>query len=75
LKYAFYITKAPASFDDIAKGGGWSPAGSGVFTEKITLADDGKSYKAAIVYAAFDPSGKPAEGGGEADGTGSRMGF
>ena len=42
LKYAFYVTKAPATFDDIAKGGGWSPAGMGVFTEKITLADDGK---------------------------------
>jgi hypothetical protein len=75
LKYAFYVTKAPAAFDDIAKGGGWSPAGMGVFTEKITLSDDGKSYKAAVTYAAFDQLGKPAEGGGEASGTGTRMGF
>jgi hypothetical protein len=75
LKYAFYVTKAPATFDDIAKGGGWSPAGMGVFTEKITLSDDGKSYKAAVSYAAFDPLGKPAEGGGEASGAGTRMGF
>src|SRR5271170_5189819 len=37
-KYAFYVTKAPGSFQDITKGGGWSPDGSGVFTEEITLA-------------------------------------
>ena len=75
LKYAFYVTKAPASFDDIAKGGGWSPAGMGVFTEKVTLSDDGKSYKAAVAYAAFDQLGKPAEGGGDASAAGTRMGF
>jgi hypothetical protein len=75
LKYSFYVTKAPAAFDEIAKGGGWLPAGIGVFTEKITLSDDGKSYKAAITYAAFDQLGKPAEGGGEATGSGTRMGF
>jgi hypothetical protein len=75
LKYAFYVTKAPATFDDIAKGGGWAPAGMGVFTEKITLSDDGQSYKAAVTYAAFDQLGKPAEGGGEASGAGTRMGF
>lgn len=47
----------------------------GVFTEKITLSDDGQSYKAAVTYAAFDQLGKPAEGGGEASGAGTRMGF
>jgi hypothetical protein len=74
-KYAFYVTKAPATFEDIAKGGGWSPAGMGVFTEKITLADDGQSYNAAVTYPQFDPLGKRAEGGGEASGAGTRMGF
>ena len=31
-KYVFYVTKSPASFDDIKKGGGWAPDGHGVFT-------------------------------------------
>jgi hypothetical protein len=74
-KYTFYVTKAPGTFEDIAKGGGWSPTGHGVFTEKITLSEDGKSYKSTITYAAFDQTGKPVEGGGEGNGAGVRMGF
>ena len=74
-KYTFYVTKAPGTFEDIAKGGGWSPAGFGVLTEKITLSDDGKSYRSTINYTAFDQTGKPVEGGGEGNGTGTRMGF
>ena len=35
-KYEFYVTKAPAAFEEIAKGGGWGPAGRGVFVERIT---------------------------------------
>lgn len=73
--YSFYMTKAPGTFDDIAKGGGWSPAGRGVLTEKITLSDDGKSFKSTITYAAFDQAGNPVEGGGEGTGEGVRMGF
>lgn len=65
-KYVFYITKAPASFDEITKGNGWSPAGYGVLVEKITVSEDGKSYRSTIRYDAFDQAGKPAEGGGEA---------
>jgi hypothetical protein len=74
-KYAFYLTKPPGTFEDIAKGGGWSPTGRGVLTETITLSDDGRSYKSTIVYAAFDQAGKPVEGGGEGNGVGARMGF
>ena len=74
-KYAFYITKPPGTFEDIAQGGGWSPSGRGVLTEKITLSDDGKSYKSTIIYAAFGQTGKPVEGGGEGSGSGARMGF
>ena len=74
-KYAFFITKAPGTFEDIAKGGGWSPAGRGVLTETITLSHDGRSYRSTIVYAAFDQVGKPVEGGGEGNGVGARMGF
>ena len=74
-KYAFYITKPPAAFEEIAKGGGWLPAGHGVLTEKILLSEDGKSFKSVITYAAFDPAGKPVEGSGEGTGTGTRMDF
>ena len=74
-RYAFYVTKAPGTFEDIAKGGGWLPTGYGVLTEKVTLSDDGKSYKSTIIYAAFDPTGKPVEGGGIGKGAGTRMEF
>ena len=74
-KYTFYVTKPPGTFEDIAKGGGWSPAGHGDFTEKITLSDDGKSYKSTITYAAFDQTGELVEGGGDGDGEGTRIGF
>ena len=74
-KYTFYVTKAPGTFEDIAKGGGWSPAGHGDFTEKITLSDDGKSYTSTITYAAFDQTGDLVAGGGEGNGEGTRMGF
>lgn len=74
-KYEFYVTKAPAAFDEITKGGGWGPAGRGVFVERITLSDDGKSFTSKIRYDQFDTAGKPAEGGGEATGRGVKLTF
>jgi len=74
-KYVFYVTKAPASFQDITKGGGWSPDGSGVFTEEITVSADGNSYTAKVTYVAYDVNGKVAEGGGEGSATGTRIRF
>jgi hypothetical protein len=74
-RYAFYATKAPANFEDIAKGGSWSPAGHGELTEKITLSADGNSYTSTVSYAAFDPSGAPADDHGEATGAATRMGL
>ena len=62
-KYEFYVTKPPASFDDIAKAGGWGPAGRGIFVEQITLSEDGKSFTSKIKYDQYDTAGKPAEGG------------
>src|SRR6266576_1012928 len=70
-KYTFYVTKAPETFADIAKGGGWSSAGHGDFMEKITLSDHGKSYTSIISYAAFDRTGEQVEGG-EGNGEGAR---
>jgi hypothetical protein len=74
-KYEFYVTRAPAAFGEIAKGGGWGPAGRGVFLERITLSDDGRSFTSKIRYEQFDTAGKPAEGGGEATGQGVKLTF
>ena len=74
-KYAYYATKAPASFDDIAKGAGWMPAGHGELIEKITVSDDGKSYTSTLGFTLFDQAGKQIEGGGAGKGNGSRMDF
>lgn len=74
-RYEFYVTKSPGTFEEIANGGGWLPNGRGVLTEKMTLSDDGKSYKSTIVFAAFDQTGRPVEGGGEGTGEGTRMGL
>src|SRR6266850_2244630 len=71
-KYEFYVTKPPTSFDEIVKGGGWGPAGRGIFVERITLSADGKSFTSKIKYDQFDTAGKTAEGGGQAEGTGVR---
>jgi len=75
LKYYFYVTRAPAKFEEITSGGGWMPAGYGEFTERITLSQDGKTFTSVMKYTAFDQSGKPVEGGGEAKCSGRRMGF
>jgi hypothetical protein len=75
VKYIFYPTKAPATFDDIAKGGGWLPAGRVVLVETITLAADGKTFRSTIRYDAFDKDGKPTETGSTAESVATRMGF
>jgi hypothetical protein len=74
-KYIFYITKPPASFQDIAGGGGWLPTGHGVLLERIQLAADGQAYESTISFSAFDLAGKPAPGGGEAQAHGTRIAF
>jgi hypothetical protein len=74
-KYAYYATKPPAAFDDIAKGNGWSPAGRGVLLETITLSEDGRMFTSTIKYDAFDASGKPTETGSVAETTAVRMDF
>ena len=74
-KYAFYQTKAPSAFDDIAKGNGWSPAGWGVLVEKIALAPDGKFFKSTIHLQMFDDAGQPTGGRQVAETQASRMDF
>lgn len=74
-KYDFFVTKAPGAFEEIAKGGGWTPAGRGVLVETFTISEDGNSYKSTISFTAFDRAGKPAEGGGQGTGDGTRLAF
>lgn len=74
-RYLFYITRPPARFEEITSGGGWLPAGHGVFTERIHLADDGKSFESTITYEVFDQSGQPSAGGGTATSRGARIDF
>jgi hypothetical protein len=74
-KYAYFWTKAPSNFDEISKGGGWSPGGHGVLTQKITLSEDGSAFDSAIKYEVFDQLGKSTEGVSEAVGKGIRIRF
>jgi hypothetical protein len=74
-KYVFYMTRPPAKFDEIAGGNGWSPSGYGELTERITLSSDGQWFTSTIRYEPFDTAGKPAEGGGTAEGHGRRIKF
>jgi hypothetical protein len=74
-KYIYYITKPPTAFQEIASGGGWLPIGHGVLRETITLATDGNSFDSTIHYEAFDMSGRPMTGGGDATTHGTRIAF
>jgi hypothetical protein len=74
-RYEFYATKPPARLEELTTGGGWQPAGRGVFVERIEMAADALSYTSTIRYSAFDANGAPVEGGGEANGRATRSGF
>ncbi|MDI1320211.1 MAG: hypothetical protein PSW75_08470 [bacterium] len=74
-KYSYYATKPPASFDEIARGGGWGPGGYGLLTQEITLAADGKSFESTIRYEIFDQAGKPVEKESSATARAVRLGF
>ena len=56
-------------------GAGWLPSGRGVFTERITVAPDGRTFTSTIRYQMFDANGAAIEGGGEATGRGVRIDF
>ena len=74
-RYTFFTSNPPKDLPSLTGGGGWSPAGSGVLTERIQLAADGKSYQSKIVLEMFDAAGKPAPGGAQANAHGVRAGF
>jgi hypothetical protein len=74
-KYTFFTTSPPSDLKSLGTGGGWLPAGSGVLTERITLATDGRAYDAKLTLRLFDLGGRPATGGGEASVHATRVGF
>ena len=74
-RYEVWLTKSEKPLDEIAKGGGWLPDGYGILSEKITLSEDGKSFKSVIRWDSFDQAGKEVESAIEGTGEGKRMGF
>ena len=73
-KYEFYVT-APAPPDAFKTGAGWLPSGRGIFTERITLSADGRTFTSTITYEAFDTHGQPSAGGGTATARAVRIGW
>lgn len=75
IKYEYYATKAPdnAKIEDIW--GGWLPWGRGVFSEVITLSDDGEAFSSVIKYEVFDKNGNSVDGSGIGTGKGIKLKF
>ena len=73
-KYEFFTTAASPP-DQFKGGAGWLPSGRGVFTERITVAMDGKTFTSVIAYELFDAKGTKIAGGGTATGRGTRIEF
>jgi hypothetical protein len=73
-KYEYFAT-APSDLDAFMKGAGWLPSGRGVYTERIKLSADARSFTSIIRYEALGLRGEPVEGGGEAKGRAVRIGF
>jgi len=74
-RYEFYWNKVPASYEELAKTGGFPNAGYGVLSEKITLSEDGKSYSSTIKFNLFDQTGKQTIFNDEATTEAKRMEF
>ena len=74
-RYEFYWNKVPASYEELARAGGFPNAGYGVLSENITLSDDGKSYNSAIKFNLFDQSGKQTVFNDEANAEAKRIEF
>lgn len=73
--YVFYVTEAPKKLEELTANGGWTPAGFGVFKERILLSEDGRTYTSTIEYSQFDNQGRPSEEPRRAQGGGRRITF
>ena len=74
-KYAFFWTNPPKVFDDLAKGGGWTPGGHGVLTQKIAVSPDGNSFESILKLEVFDQQGKLTEAASDATASAARIAF
>ncbi len=74
-RYEFYWNNVPASYEELAKTGGFPNAGYGVLSEKIILSEDGKSYNSTIKFNLFDQTGKQTVFNDEATAEAKRMEF
>jgi hypothetical protein len=74
-KYGFYITRMPDSSEGSVGNTGWPPAGRGVFTDTITISEDGQTFTSKIHYEACDHSGKTLQSEEEATAKGIRVNF
>lgn len=74
-KYVFFTTEAQKPVAGAPGNDDWWPAGHGVLTETITLADDGQTYASTIRLVLFDKADTPIAGGSEGTGAGKRIGF
>jgi len=74
-RYEYYATAPPASFEALATGSGWLPAGRGVLPGRITPGAGRGAFTSTIHYDDFDGAGKSAPGSGDAEGRGVRIGF
>ncbi len=74
-RYEYFWTKAPATFDEIAKGGGWMPGGRGVLVQTITLSADGNSFDSMIKFTTLDAQGTATDPVSEASAHGVRIQF
>ena len=74
-RYEFYWNKVPASYEELAKAGGFPNAGYGVLSEIIILKEDGHSYSSTIKFKLFDQSGKQIVFNDEATAEAKRMEF
>jgi hypothetical protein len=69
------FSTAPSAIDAFIKGAGWPPSGRSVFTERIEVSGDAKTFTSTIRYEIFGLRDEPLEGGGTASGAGVRIGF
>ena len=74
-RYEFYWNNVPASYEELAKTGGFSNAGYGVLSETIVLSVDGNSYISSIKFNLFDQTGKQTVFNDEATAEAKRMKF
>ncbi len=74
-RYEYFSTRAPLPSEGQFQNSGWLPAGRGVFTDTITLAQNGATFISNMHFVMYDHAGRMIEGGGDAYGAGVKLGY